>query len=272
MQGDGCYNYKMKSITSSRNPIFKELKAIATTSKARREYGQTLLEGLHLSQSYLDKDLKPEMCIIGESSAENTDVAAIIERCEALGVQRLMVTDSQMKALSSVVSGVGLLLLVAVPASELPANLETSALLLDDIQDPGNMGAILRTAAAAGIREIYCSAHAVSVWSPKVLRAGMGAHFNLNIYENSPIETVITSSKVPVYATTLQATATLYEVDLSGPTAWVLGNEGRGVSQQLLDLGVKQVFIPQTTGVESLNVAAATAVCLFEQRRQSIAS
>lgn len=258
----------MKSITSSANPLFKELKAIATTNKARREYSQTLIEGLHLAQSYLDKGLTPELCIVSEASAEHPDVAAVVERIEALNVQRLMVSNAQFKMLSTLDHGIGVLLLVAIPEVGDAPQLAGNALLLDDIQDPGNMGAVLRTAAAAGVTEVYCSAATASAWSPKVLRAGMGAHVSLRIYEAVDLTALITDASVPVFATTLQSTQTIYEADLSQPAAWILGNEGQGVSAELLALAVNQVIIPQSAGVESLNVAAATAVCLFEQRRQ----
>lgn len=258
----------MKSITSSHNPLYKELKAIATTSKARREYGQTLLEGLHLAQSYLDAGRVPELCIISEGSLENLEVAAIVERCNEAELQRLMITNAQFKAISSVDNGIGLMLLVAIPSAQIPEVLGVNALLLDGVQDPGNMGAILRTAAAAGVTDIYCSVQTASAWSPKVLRAGMGAHMALSIYEGIDLAEVVKAATVPIFATTLQATTTLYEADLTKPAAWILGNEGQGVSEALLNLAVQQVVIPQTSGVESLNVAAATAVCLFEQRRQ----
>lgn len=260
----------MKSITSSKNPLYKELKAIATTTKARREYGQTLLEGVHLAQSFLDKGLQPELCIVSEQYAEHPEVMAIVERCNQLNVQRLMITNAQFKAISSVDNGIGVLLLVAIPQVDTPSVLATNALLLDGVQDPGNLGAILRTAAAAGVDQIYCSPQTASAWSPKVLRAGMGAHVALRIYEGCDLAAIIAATSIPVFATTLQATTTLYQADLSQPAAWLLGNEGQGVSEDLLQLAVSQVIIPQSSEVESLNVAAATAVCLFEQRRQQL--
>ncbi|MEO7904176.1 MAG: RNA methyltransferase [Candidatus Saccharimonadales bacterium] len=259
----------MKSITSSHNPLFKELKAIATTNKARREYGQTLLEGLHLTQSYLDKGLKPELCIVSEASAEHDDVVQVVQRAAGMGVQRLMISNAQYKMLSSVENGIGVLLLVAIPDVSDAPQLSDTALLLDGVQDPGNMGAILRTAAAAGVTTIYCSQTTTAAWSPKVLRVGMVAHVGLTIYESVDLAALVAGASVPVFATTLQATQSIYQADLTQPAAWIVGNEGQGVSDDLLTDAVTQVIIPQSDGVESLNVAAATAVCLFEQRRQA---
>lgn len=258
----------MKSITSSKNPLYKELKGIATTAKARREYGQTLLEGVHLAQQYLDTHQAPALCIVSENVGDNDEVAAIVARCNDLSVQRLMITASQYKALSTVENGIGVMLLIAIPSSDQPTALQTSSVLLDGVQDPGNVGAILRTAAAAGVTEIYCSPQTASVWSPKVLRAGMGAQMALSIYENVDLGDVIDRSTIPVLATTLQATDTIYTADLKGSVAWLFGNEGQGVSSEVLAHNVQQVIIPQADGVESLNVAAAAAVCLFEHRRQ----
>ena len=259
----------MKEISSPQNPIFKSLKALATSAKVRREQGQTIIEGIHLVQSYLQTGATPVSCVVGESAKKNREVSAIIYKCEEEDIPLLFVTDSQFQALSSVDNGVGLLLVIDQPNEAAPATLSQSALLLDDVQDPGNVGAILRTAAAAGLKAIYCSPQTASVWSPKVLRAGMGAHFNLSIYENVDLAELIEKAGVPVYATSLQATNTIYEQDLSGAGAWIVGNEGQGVSDSLMSLNVHKVIIPQSEGVESLNVAAATAVCLFEHRRQS---
>lgn len=259
----------MKQITSSQNPIYKNLKSLATNAKARREQGQTLLEGVHLVQSYLQTGTTPINCVVSESAQTNREVSSIIYICEEREIPLLHVTDQQFQALSSVDNGIGVLLVIEQPKTTTPAILDQSALLLDNVQDPGNVGTILRTAAAAGIKAVYCSPQTAAVWSPKVLRAGMGAHFALTVYENVELAEVIQAATVPVYATTLQATQTIYEVDLSGPAAWIVGNEGQGVSSALLDLKVEQVIIPQNPDVESLNVAAATAICLFEQRRQS---
>ena len=259
----------MKQISSSQNPVFKNLRTLATSAKARREQNQTILEGIHLADAYLQNGGQPVSCVIGYTAHNNPEVFAIADRLEQLGVPVMVMSDSQVNTLGGVENGVGLVLVIEQPKAEAPAILDHSALLLDNVQDPGNVGAILRTAAAAGVTSVYCSAQTAAVWSPKVLRAGMGAHFAVKVYENSDLAALIKNAGVPVYATSLEATQTIYELDLSQASAWIVGNEGQGVSRELLNLAVKKVIIPQAVGVESLNVAAATAVCLFEQRRQS---
>jgi len=171
-------------------------------------------------------------------------------------------------ALSQVENGVGVLLLIDTPKVPAIGTLAVSAVLLDEIQDPGNFGSILRSAAAAGIRKVFCSPGTASAWSPKVLRAGMGAHFLLDIVENADLAQVIEDSVVPVLATSSYADKTVYQADLSGPCAWLMGHEGQGVSDVLMALATDTVIIPHLGKVESLNVAAAAAVCFFEQVRQ----
>ncbi|MBH1956373.1 RNA methyltransferase [Candidatus Saccharibacteria bacterium] len=258
----------MKAITSSHNDIYKNLKQLASGAKYRRRDSQTLLEGIHLCESYLQHVGQPLMYAYSHSAPENPEVAALMDTCDELSTPSILLSDSHFKALSTVDNGIGILFVVSIPSLEQSKIVQKSALLLEDIQDPGNMGAILRTAAAAGITEIYTSNGSTSAWSPKTLRAGMGAHFALTIYENCDLAELITTAEVQILATSLGATKSIYEKDLSQPTAWLLGNEGQGVSDTLLALQVEKVIIPQNPGVESLNVAAATAVCLFEQMRQ----
>ena len=117
-----------------------------------------------------------------------------------------------------------------------PGALTQSAVLLDQLQDPGNLGSILRSAAAAGIRQIYCSPGTVFAWSPKVLRAGMGAHFLLEIFENQDLAALARATRIPVLATSSHARQTLYETDLKRPVAWLFGHEGQGVRPELLAL------------------------------------
>ncbi|HZV67766.1 MAG TPA: RNA methyltransferase, partial [Telluria sp.] len=135
--------------------------------------------------------------------------------------------------------------------------------------DPGNVGSILRSAAAAGLKQVYCSAGTAFCWSPKVLRAAMGAHFVLDIYENVDLAPLVRAARIPVLATSGYATDRLYDVDLRRPVAWLLGHEGQGVADDLLSLASHQVVIPHLGQVESLNVAACAAVCFFEQLRQN---
>lgn len=259
----------MKAITSRENPLFKELKQLATSAQARRKLGRTLLDGIHLCQAFLDLSGAPLLCIVSESSVSNGEVADIVHRCESAHASCILLPDSMYQVLSQVEHGVGLCFVIDLPQSSAPARVIDSAIMLDNLQDPGNLGSILRSAAAAGIKTVFCSKGTVSAWSPKVLRAGMGAHFLLNIVENADLAAVLASARIPVLATSSYATKRIYDADLGQSVAWLFGHEGQGVSPELLQLATEQVSIPHLGKVESLNVAASAAICLFEQVRQS---
>jgi TrmH family RNA methyltransferase len=259
----------MKLISSRDNPLYKELRHLAGSSQARRKAGRSLLDGVHLCQSYLQLRGVPLQCIVSESAMTNGEVAELVVQCEAKQVHCVGMPDALYGALSQVEHGVGILFVIETPHREVPARLTQSAVLLDNLQDPGNVGSILRSAAAAGIRQVYCSSGTAFCWSPKVLRAAMGAHFVLDIFENVDLAALIASSDVAVLATSGYAQQRVYDVDLRQPVAWLLGHEGQGVADDLLALATHRVVIPHLGQVESLNVAACAAVCFFEQVRQN---
>ena len=259
----------MKVVSSAQNSHIKHVRKLANTASYRAKQGQTVLEGVHLCESYAQQNSVPQLCIVSETGAENPEVGAILRTIATKNVPTLAVPDTLFGSISQLEQGVGVLFVIDVPRQNSAPIITETALLLDDVQDPGNLGTMLRTAAAAGVRRVYLSAACANVWAPKVLRAGMGAQFVLEMYEAVDLAAAIQAAQIPVLATSLQATKTLYEYDLAGETAWLFGSEGRGVSPKLQKLcGESLVIIPQQSNVESLNVAAATAVCLFEQRRQ----
>jgi TrmH family RNA methyltransferase len=140
--------------------------------------------------------------------------------------------------------------------------------MLEDIQDPGNLGSILRSAAAAGMRDVYLSRGCVQAWSPRVLRAGMGAHFALNLYEGVDLLGIVRGYTGKVLAAAGDGATPYYSADLKGQVALLFGNEGAGLTSELRDAAHASISIPMPGNAESLNVAAAAAVCLFERVRQ----
>jgi TrmH family RNA methyltransferase len=144
--------------------------------------------------------------------------------------------------------------------------------MIEDLQDPGNLGSILRSAAAAAVPHVLLSKHSVHAWSPRVLRAAMGAHFLLRIHEGVDLAAAARAYEGRIIATAQRAPRTLFEEDLSGQVALVFGNEGGGISERLLAAAHAVVAIPMPGNTESLNVAAAAAVCLFERVRQLAAT
>lgn len=263
-------NSALKPIRSRDNPQYKALRQLATSAPARKKAGQTLLDGIHLCQAWLAHQGAPTLCVVSETACVDVEVAAIVAECAARQVVCLLLPDGLFGPLSQVDNGVALLFLVDIPRREALSTLTQNAVLLDQLQDPGNLGSILRSAAAADIKYIFCGAGSVAAWSPKVLRAGMGAHFVLEIIENADLHALVGSAAIPVLATSSNADSTVFAADLTQPLAWLFGHEGQGVSASLLAMATLQVAIPHVGQMESLNVAASAAVCLFEQVRQRL--
>ncbi len=257
-----------KQITSRENPLYKELKQLASSSQVRRKAGRTLLDGVHLCEAYLQYRGIPPLCIISDSAVVKAEVGPILNRCDDGNAQCIVLPDALYHTLSQVENGVGVMFVVDTPQHPIPVALRHSAVLLDNLQDPGNLGSILRSAAAAGITHVFCGPGTAFAWSPKVLRAGMGAHFLLQIFENTDLAALISGAEIPVLATSSHADKRVYDLNLNQNVAWLFGHEGQGVSEKLLALATHKIAIPHLGAVESLNVAASAAICLFEQVRQ----
>ncbi len=255
----------MKRLASRDNPVFKALKRRIDDGGARPGDDAVVLEGIHLCDAWLAAGGVARQVFAGDAALADPEVAALVER--AGGAQRYRLDDRLFAAASQVAHGVALLMVGERPAPVRPDRIETTALLLDRVQDPGNVGSILRSAAAAGIADAYLSAGCAAAWSSKVLRAAMGAHFRMRVFEGCDLGALARADGLPLVATSPHATASIHDTDLARDVAWVFGHEGRGVDPALL-VGAIAVAIPQSKEVESLNVAAAAAVCFFEQRRQ----
>ncbi len=260
----------MKTITSRDNATYKELKLLAGSSQARRRAGRTLLDGVHLCQAWIELRGMPLQVLVAEGSLHNPEVAALVQRCEEARAQVTAFPDALYAPLSQVEHGVGLMFIVETPVPATAPALTVNSVLLDGVQDPGNVGSILRSAAASGVKQVYCSAGTAFCWSPKVLRAAMGAHFVLEIFEQADLADLVKTARIPVLATSGYAAERLYDIDLRGPVAWLFGHEGQGVADDLLALATRRVVIPHAGQVESLNVAACAAVCFFEHLRQNL--
>lgn len=260
----------MNVITSAQNPIIKRLRQLATSSKFRRDENQAIAEGAHLVQSFLDTDAAPAMVVCAESALNHPEIAALLQSLSPL--EPIVITDGLFESIASIHAAVGILIVFTPPIIPAQERLQNDIVLLEEVQDPGNLGTLLRTAAAAGVGQVALSAGCASPWSPKALRAGMGAQFSLHVTENADLNDLVHSTDLPVYTTVLSEDAqSLYQLDLTQPAVWIFGSEGQGVSEALAKAANTHVIIPQTPGpVESLNVAAAAAVCLYEQYRQRL--
>lgn len=256
----------MKAIRSRDNPRVKALIKLAGSSRERRRTGTTLLEGERLVRAYQESGGVAETLLASESAFARPKIRTFIESSPAQ--ERLVLADALLERVSQLVSVAGVAAVVRTPRGGPFPQTVSSCLLLENIQDPGNLGSILRTAVAAGIQHIFLSRDSVFAWSPKVIRAGMGAHFSLSIFEDVDMSEFARVFRGTVVAMEPRAAASLYDLDLKGPVAWVFGNEGAGLSDNIGRLATHRVRIPMPGSAESLNVAAAAAICLFEQIRQ----
>ena len=256
----------MKSISSRDNPLFKTIKKLEESAKDRRASGNTLLDGEHLIETYLSVLGMPELVVLNETVAGDQGKRHLLDKFDPASL--VMMPDAMFRELSPVKTPTGMIALITIPLSA-PSTQQTEFnLLLEDIQDPGNLGAILRSAAAAGVQAVFLSRKCADAWSPKALRAGMGAHFYLQIIENVDLIKVADKLHGLIVATSLDADKSLFNLDLTGPVTFVIGNEGAGLSAQLEDVATDRVMIPMPGKIESLNAAAAASICFFERVRQ----
>lgn len=263
-------------ISSKDNPQVKALKRLIHQPK--RTDTLMAVEGVHACQLLLKHQSAEAGASsiarvwVGSSALDNTEVQQLLRVVSAQGVAVIELANAVFRDISSLEQGVSLIFEVSRPQQfALPTEAVTgNVMLLDGIQDPGNMGSIIRSCAAAGLSEIWLSEHCVNPYSAKVLRAGVGAHFGLTIRERIDLRAAVAQLKqahIHVCATSSHTTQSIYVHDLNRSIAWLMGNEGAGLSEALLAQADARVTIPMALG-ESLNVAAATAVCLFEMVRQ----
>jgi len=256
----------LKKIASRDNAAYKAMARLATNASERRREGLSVLDGTHLVAAFLDSGGTPEQVMVNAAGLADAEVAALVERCGAAPVTLL--ADTLFDSLSTVQSPTGILASVRTPPARAVAAEANLVLYLEDIQDPGNVGTLLRSAAAAGASDVVLSPRCAFAWSPKVLRAGMGAHFTLNIVEGIEAADFLRGYRGGSVALDGGASRSLYDLDLRLPTAFLVGNEGAGLSAAAREAARARARIPMPGRVESLNAATAGAVCLFEAVRQ----
>lgn len=225
-----------------------------------------LLDGAHLVATYLEKVGVPRALMVSASGADAPEIQKLL--AQAAPLEPIVLTDGLFRELSPVIAPSGILATADIPpAHPVPPDTEC-CLLLDGLQDPGNLGSILRSAAAAGARHVLLSKGCADAWSPRVLRAAMGAHFWLNVVEQADLVGFAGAFHGQVVATAAASKRSIFDIDLAVPSAFIFGNEGAGVTPGLLAEADQLAGIPMPGGAESINVGAAAAVCLFERVRQ----
>ena len=251
-------------ISSHDNPIFKRLKKLAESARARREARMTLLDGDHLLAAYLDAGGEPHT-LVRAASFDAVSFEALAARC--LPAKRIVLTDTLFAALSPVSTPTGML---AEAAWLVPPAIDATPLVivLEDIQDPGNLGSMLRSGAAAGATLAVLSKGCHDAWSPKALRGGQGAQFALPLISGVDIVEWLAGFEGESLALALSEDTSLYARKLAGSLALIVGNEGAGLSQAVCEAASATIRIPMPGRIESLNAAAALAVAVFEAARQ----
>jgi TrmH family RNA methyltransferase len=259
-------------IVSAGNERFRRLLDLAGSARERRRVGLSVIEGVHLVQAWFERfgsQAGVAQLFVPRSGLAATEVRALLQR---FAVAPTVLDDRLFARASQVQHGTGPLAIVPTPRPALPERLAEDAVYLDRVQDPGNVGSVLRTCAAVGVRRVLTSPGTAFCWSPKVLRAGMGAHFHLEIHEGVDAAALRERVAVAVHAADA-AGDSLYRADLLAPSLWLFGNEGQGLDASLRAWpAVSPIAIPQRPAIESLNVGVAAAVCLYEQLRQRIAA
>lgn len=267
------YERNFTTIESAQNDRLKTAIRLLSSNHGLRQSGLTAAEGLHLAETLLhlpgvniDSVWIPKSLLNKPEWLTMSALSDVLEQGEA---RCFVLADALYAKLSKLKTPTGPMIFFEPVDSNSQIDLNIDVALLDGIQDPGNVGTLLRNCAAAGIHQVALSDHSAWVWSDKVLRAGMGAQFSLQLYSENDLLTAMGKIKPPVRVTNLHPKSIdLFDADLKPAGIWVFGSEGQGVSQPWLDRATQHIRIPQSKHIESLNVGSSSAVCLFEQFRQ----
>lgn len=251
-------------ITSPHNPKIKQLRSLATNRKDRRRERLFVIEGVRLVEEALGSGDVTLLVYDPDQLEQTASGQALFERI-AGHRNTYPATPEVLQAAADTVTPQGIVAVVRWP--ELQARGGGLRLVLDAVQDPGNVGTLLRSAEAAGVSDVVCTSGTADVYSPKVVRAAMGTHFRLPITQDVRWDEVELDAP-HIYATVADATLPYYAVDWKQPSVVIIGNEANGVSDDALRVATNQITIPIASAVESLNAAVAGSVVLFEAARQ----
>ena len=243
-------------VRSRDNALIKDLRKLSRDNTAYRKQGRVWLEGEHLCGAALARGRQPQMAVFSESFWPVVPV----EWAQA-AIKNIVISDALLPEISGLESParMGFVMALPMPGALMPG---AASLILDRVQDAGNVGSMLRSAAAFGFCQVIALKGTAALWSPKVLRAGMGAHFALQLLEGLEPD-ALDALRVPVLVTSSHQGSFLHQQTLPMPCAWAMGHEGQGVSDDLMARARLKVRIDQPGGEESLNVAAAAAICLY---------
>jgi RNA methyltransferase, TrmH family len=242
-------------IASRDNALLKDLRRLAQDSTAYRKQGRVWLEGDHLCRAALQRGRHPSHAVFQASYWDGAG-----HQWGEAGGKAVVIEDALFASISGLESPARMGFVLPLPSAPAVQG-DAPTVVLDGLQDAGNVGTILRSAGAFGFRQVLAIKGTAALWSPKVLRAGMGAHFGLSLVEGLEPD-ALAGLDVPLLATSSHQGSFLHRAVLPWPCAWAFGHEGQGVSAALAQRAAQFVRIVQPGGEESLNVGAAAAICL----------
>jgi TrmH family RNA methyltransferase len=246
-------------ITSPQNEKIKLARALQDRAKTRRKEGKIVLEGMRLVRDALQQGMRPEF-VLNTGDSDTGFLAAY-------GFESLEVTDEIMRDISDTQQPQGILGVFPMPTPAFPPD-ASRIVILDSIRDPGNLGTILRTSAAAGVQAVLLSPTCVDPYNPKALRGGMGAHFRVPVIEADWERIARYCYNSSIYLADSEGDLAYDAADWSSPWALIIGGEADGAGREALGLAQHRVYIPMAAATESLNAAIATGIILFEAARQ----
>ena len=255
----------MTVLRSRANPRVRRWQRLARDARARRDEGRALIEGPHLLDAFLASGGRPEVVIVSQTGIGRREIEKLVGRA---GVAPVVLSDAVFRTIADAETPQGVAAEFAPRETHPSLSDSPCCVLLDGIQDAGNVGAILRSAAAFGVRDVLLGPGCADPWSPKVLRAGMGAHFTLRIGASRDPVADLERFGGTVACTVPQGGAPIAQADLKGRVLWIFGAEGGGVGRALAARSQLKITIPMPGTAESVNVAAAAAICFYERARQ----
>ena len=255
----------MSVIRSRENPRVKAWARLADEPRERRKSGLAIIEGVHLVETCLQAGRVPATLIVSESALARQEVTRLVDRA---GVVPIVLADSIFNRISDAEAPAGIAAEIEIPNEAIDAAVSAGCVFLEGLQDAGNVGTILRSAAAFGIVDVFLGRGCADPWSPKALRAGMGGHFFLRIANSADLAADVSRFGGLTLSTAAHGGTPVDSLDLRGRVGWIFGNEAAGVSEGVTAAASLRVTIGTPGGAESLNVAAAAAICLYERQRQ----
>ena len=255
----------MSIISSRDNPRVLRWRELARDARERRKQRRALIEGSNLISAFLASGRTVESLVLGKSAAEGLQFDSLVKQS---GKSPVVLSDVLFRYVSDTEAPAGIAAEIAIPSGQQHLKTAGACVFLDAIQDTGNVGTILRSAAAFGIRHAVLGKGCADAWSPKVLRAAAGAHFSLQISENTDLAEAIAEFAGSIACTVPRGGVPVSEAALAGRIGWLFGAEGQGVREALAARAALKVTIPMPGGAESLNVAAAAAICFYEFSRR----